>query len=213
MRFAFFQTTIVLLLAAFPLKAQFVTSVKAGYLGFHPGSNPNSALYENAISESGQVVVEPSVWIGLEMMIREDHTSVQVYQGFMADAAARSAMFTYIGFKRKFLQRNRSSFVAEIGTTYSRRENWSALAGYKQENSYSGTGKWQDKWIYVSGGLSYYFYINKRNDITFTVWYGHYDNTITFMLGHRFWFSTILKHPKPCKCPFDKYDKKYKRNK
>ncbi|MBI5219946.1 MAG: hypothetical protein HY958_13550 [Bacteroidia bacterium] len=192
------------------IHCQTVFNLKLGYIGFHPGKNLNSALYENKLVEDGAVVVEPSVWIGFEYFLRDDHTSVEFYQGFLSDAAARSAGFSFIGFKRRFFQYYRNSFYAEIGTTISFRENWSPLAGYVEQTNYEGSGKWQTKWIWVSGGLSYYFYISKKHDLSITLWYGHYDQTLTFMLGYRFWFSTIFKHPKPCKCPFDKYDKKYK---
>ncbi|HBX52227.1 MAG: hypothetical protein A2275_15840 [Bacteroidetes bacterium RIFOXYA12_FULL_35_11] len=199
----------------FSANSQTVFNFRLGYLGFHPGRNSNSSLYENSISENGDVVIEPSLWFGLESFIREDHTSIQFYQGFLADAAARSAGFSHVGIKRRLIMRNRLSMFAEIGTTLSYRENWAPLAGYNanaDDFKYEGIGKWQTKWIWVSGGLSWYFYLTKKHDMSFAVWYGHYEKTITLTLGYRYWFSVIFKHPKPCKCPFDKYDKKYKRS-
>ncbi len=189
------------------LSGQTVMNFKVGYLGFHPGSNPNVALYENKLSQNGSMVAEPSLWLGFEIFLREDHTSIELYQGFLSDAAARSAGFTFIGFKRRIFMLKKSDFYAEIGTTFSFRQNWAELSGYISQNNYSGSGKWQNKWIYVGGGLSWYYYLTKKHDISLTAFYGHYDNTITFMVGYRYWFSTIFKHPKPCNCPFDKYKK------
>lgn len=194
------------------ISGQVVANLKLGYLGIHPGENLNADLYENALVPAGTIVVEPSVWIGLEYFMREDYLSFQVYQGFLSDAAARSAGFTFVGFKRRFWRVYRSSFYIEFGTSFSFRQNWNTLAGYIPEKNYDGSGKWQTKWIYFSGGIDYYFYLTKKHDLSLSAFYGHYDKTFTFTLGYRYWFSTVFKHPKPCKCPFDKYDKKYKRN-
>lgn len=203
--------SVLILIMSGSYTAQTVINFKLGYIGLHPGKNPNSGLYENRISTDGKVVVEPSIWLGLEHFLREDFVSLQYYQGFLTDAAARSAGFTHLGLKVKLYQIYRSTIYAEIGTALSYRENWNTLAGYVEEKNYTGSGRWQTKWMYLSGGLSYYFYLTKRHDLSLTAWYGHYDQTITFMLGYRFWFSTVFKHQKPCNCPFDKYNKKYKR--
>lgn len=196
----------------FNLYSQTVMNLKLGYLGIHPGNNPNAHLFENRLAPDGSVVAEPSVWLGFEFFLRDDHTSFEIYQGLLSDAAARPAGFTFVGFKRRIWMIYRSSIYAELGTTFSFRENWADLAGYVEQKNYSGSGRWQNKWIYLSGGLNWYYYLTKRNDISLSAFYGHYDNTFTFMVGYRFWFSTVFKHPKPCKCPFDKYDKKYKRS-
>lgn len=203
---------IAILLCSSNLSGQVAMNLKIGALGIHPGDNPNAALYENSLSPSGTLVVEPSIWLGMEYFLREDYFSIIFYQGFLSDAAARSAGFTFIGFKRRFWQVYRNSFYIEFGTTYSFRENWNTLASYIPEENYTGNSKWQTKWIYFSGGLTYNFYLTKKNDLSLSAFYGHYDKTFTFTLGYRYWFSTVFKHPKPCKCPFDKYDKKYKRN-
>lgn len=199
----FLLFTLAVLLLVKPLLSQTTIQGKFSLLGVHPFDSRNSHLYANTIDANGNFTVEPMIIVPIETFIRGDFLSWRFAPGILADAAGQPAFFMHLGLKRRIIQIWRNSVSLALGGNLYGREIWRNIPGYNLDDSWSQNGTWEYK-LGVMAELEYAWYINDHNDFTMSVIYGHQEETFTFTIGYRYWFSNIIKNPPRCgHCPFD----------
>lgn len=186
-----------------PIFSQTTIQAKFSALGIHPFDSRNKHLYANTLDANANFTVEPMVIIPIETFIRGDFLSWRIAPGLLADAAGQPAFFIHLGLKRRIVQIWRNSFSLAIGGNLYGREIWRNFPNYNLDDSWSQNGTWEYK-LGIMAELEYAFYLNDNNDITLSLIYGHQEETFTFTVGYRYWFSNIIKNPPRCgNCPFD----------
>jgi hypothetical protein len=203
--------SIVLIFSIFLLinvsKAQTTIQMKFSPMSLHPFDNNNKHLFHNTIDANGIFSVEPMFILPIETYISGDILSWRIAPGFLSDAVGFPAMFIHLGLKRRLIQMWRNSISLAIGGNLYGREIWSRIPGYLEDNAWAQNGKWEYK-LGIMAELEYSFFINDKNDITFSAMYGHQPESFAVSVGYRYWFSNVIKNPPNCgSCPFQKTQK------
>lgn len=187
--------------------AQSTLQLKFAPIGVHPFQDPNSHLFENRIDANGIFITEPCFVLAYQSFLSGDTFSWRAMSGFVIDAASKPAMFLHLGVKQRVVQIWRNSISIGVGGNLYGRDSWTTIPGNVPDNSWSANGDWDYKFGFLAE-IEYALFINDNNDITLSVIYGHQPNTFTFAVGYRYWFSSVIKHPKNCgNCPFQKTNK------
>jgi len=187
--------------------SQSTIQFKLAMLGVHPFDEKNSQLFENKIDANGVFITEPAIIVGYESFLLADVFAWRGMFGFVIDAASKPAIVLHLGVKQRLVQIWRNSISIGVGGNLYGRDSWSTIPGYVQDNSWNANGDWEYKWG-IMAELEYALFLNDNNDITLSVLYGHQPNTFTFTVGYKYWFSSIIKHPRKCgSCPFQKEGK------
>jgi hypothetical protein len=187
--------------------SQSTIQLKFSPLGIHPFNETNSHLFENKIDENGIFVTEPCFILSYEAFLRSDTFAFRGMLGFLSDAASKPAFLLHLGFKQRLIQVWRNSLSVGLGGNLYGRDSWSTIYGYVPDNSWAANGDWEYKIGYMAE-IEYALFLNDNNDITLSAIYGHQPKTFTFTIGYKYWFSSIIKHPKKCgSCPFEKTSK------
>ncbi len=184
--------------------AQSTIQMKLSLMGVHPFEEKNSHLFENRIDENGIFILEPSLILAYESYLLSDVLSWRGMFGFISDAASKPGIFLHLGLKQRLVQIWRNSISIGVGGNLYGRDSWATIPDYNDDLSWSANGDWEYKWGLMAE-LEYSLFLNDNNDITLSVIYGHQPNTFTFSVGYRYWFSSVIKHPRKCgSCPFQK---------
>ncbi len=189
------------------VSSQSTMQFKLSVLGVHPFEESNSHLFENRFDANGIFIFEPCLIFSYESYLLSDTFSWRGMFGGINDAASKPAIFFHLGVKQRIIQIWRNSFSIGLGGNLYGRDSWSTILGYVEENSWKANGDWEYK-LGIMAELEYALFLNDNNDITISVLYGHQPNEFTFTVGYKYWFSSIIKHPRKCgSCPFQKEGK------
>lgn len=177
---------------------------KFSLIGIHPFDDPNKPLYDNTLDANRNFTVEPMLMVPIETFIRGDFFSWRIAPGLLVDAVGNPAFTIHLGLKHRVLQLFRNSISIAAGGNLYGREVWSRFHDAHVDGTWTQNGMWEFKLGFMVE-MEYAFYLNEKNDLTLSAIYGHQEETFTFTVGYRYWFSNIIKNPPRCStCPFEK---------
>lgn len=173
--------------------------IKLKTFSINPAGISNEHLAPFSIDNNGRFTVEPGLVLSYESFILEDVNSIVFKQGGFIDAAKQFAGFTHIGFKTKIWNKWQHSINIGVGPTLYYRSTWEDLDNYKEDKRYSSFSNWQYKALYFSGGMEYNYNINRKWDLSASLFYDHYEGASLYF-GFRYWISRKIKHKRGCNC-------------
>ncbi len=174
--------------------------IKAKTLTINPFGHENAYLVTGALNKTGHILFEPGVILTFEKYIRERTRALTIHQCGYFDAAGQPAGYTHIGFRNEFYKRWKHSFSYGIGTSLHYRKTWENFTQYQSKgDKHMSTGSMQYQWMYLTGGLEYNYFLNKKVDFSVGAFYSH-PQGFSFNAGFRFWISKKILHKKSCNC-------------
>jgi hypothetical protein len=170
-------------------------------LGYSVIKDPNAHLFRLALDKKGRWLVEPGFLFSYEFYVRDLSLALRVDQAVYCDAAAHWAGYTSFGIRARIFKKWKNSAHIGFGPALAYRQSWAEIPGYAEDNAYNISGKWQYNLVFLTGGIEYNRYINRRLDIT-TGCNLVYPHRMALSFGLRYWISTKIKFRHTCNtCP------------
>jgi len=194
-------TALLLISSCFVSFSQTDVSLRITTLSVFTTENANNTVFRLNLDKYGYLAIEPGLMCSYDYYVKTFIYSLHVDQALYFDAAGMPAGYTGFGFRARLFKKWKHSLHIGFGTAFHYRKNWNSIAGYKDDNSFTSTGKMQYNLEIITGGLEYNYYFRERADISFGL-NECYPGKIMFSAGFRYWISKKVKSHFGCNtCP------------
>ncbi len=163
-------------------------------------TEPQTNIINRTLSDNGKLALEPGVVFSYDAYASPT-AALHISQAFIFDKASHLAGATGLMVKFRIIKYYQHSFYVAFGTSLHYRQTWENIDGYLPESAYKESSDWQYKFNWLSGEIEYNYYINKMNDLSFSVLHIQAE-TVGFAIGIKHWISKHQRKKRGCvSCP------------
>jgi hypothetical protein len=163
--------------------SQWFFEIKFVGISAHLKKNPHPHLYKRKFDKNGLFVLNLGVIVSVEKMVYNDLISVKFSQAIFSDCANQLAGFTHMGFRlNKAIDDHH--FAIGNGPTLFYRNDWEKLDGYIDEGLFKRKNKYQYRYFWYAGEVTYSYIFENNIANSFTLIPGP-PEFATFATGFR----------------------------
>lgn len=163
--------------------------------GLDLGDRENSAIYKIMPSDGKAGIMEPGIRVGAELYATPA-TSFKLVQSVKIDEMEKFAFSTQIMIRFRLFKVYKHSLSFGFGPQAFYRQTWKGIDGYIDEGVYEGLNM-QKKISWLSAELEYNYYINKHNDLSFSIIHLN-PEAVGFAVGIKYWLTRKSNHCNTC---------------
>ena len=175
--------------------------VRAITVSAQPADKKNVNLYQNKLDNNGTFATEPGLMFFYESFFNKK-ASFQISTAVFNDRIGNAAGFSQIMLKYRLFRVWKHSMSIGFGPALQYRKSWTNNELYVAESYFSQSDNKEFKLSWLSGEISYEFYINKKTDFLLSI--NHIQpQTAALLVGVKLWLGKKPRTSKGkgCNCP------------